>query len=549
MHWGPGNRCEKILIIQMCRMGDVVQSLPLLKRLKQTKPTCETTLLCIRESIELLNGCPLVDRFVAVPYAYYKTLHAIRSPSPRLGFILSLPELCESYDLVVNLTHGYFSALICQAVASRKKSGRFYLGEDRVGVAGDWGKYLFCAVSSRANRMENLINLVDIHVGMAGLAHGAMDRWLDVKEGEAARAEEILKSSGWKQTGKLAALQLGANELHRAWPVGNFAALGSYLAGRLGAEVVLLGSPGEKRLGEDFLGQTSAEIVNLIGKTRVADLPSILQRCDLLISNDTGTSHIAAAVGTRVLGLYFSTAYFAETGPFGSGHLVLQVQTECSPCQNQRCEQTWCRDYLDVEAVKTAAERMLYGKKGALPDYPNLGAYESRFLSNGTMIYAPITSRVPEGYETAFINGMFWQRALGLVPDKEFEDEMLEKLAPSPSFRAKVEALGRRYALLARLYRDGLKVLSDAARFDQRPPTQCDTVLEALAGINAHIFSAAESTIMGTFHDYEIMDMDWTNDVEAGRKLIEKYAKLRRMAEGFSGLFSQWHCLDGGPRG
>jgi ADP-heptose:LPS heptosyltransferase len=528
-------------------MGDVVQSLPLLKRLKQNKPACQTTLLCIRESIELLHGCPWVDRFVSVPYAYYKTLHALKSPSPRLSFILGLPELCESYDLVVNLTHGYFSALICQAVVGRKKSGRYYLGEDRVGVAGDWGKYLFSAVSNRANRIENLINLVDIHIGMAGLPHGVMDKWLNVGEAEAGRAEEILQSSGWKRTGKLVALQLGANQLHRAWPVGNFAALGSYLAGELGTEVVLLGSPGERGLGQDFLGQTNAAVVNLIGKTRVADLPSILQRCDLLISNDTGTSHIAAGVGTRVLGLYFSTAYFAETGPFGSGHVVLQVQTECSPCQTQSCENTWCRDHLDVKAVKTVAERMLHGKKRELCDYPNLSAYESRFLSNGTMIYAPITLSVREGYETGLINAMFWQRALGLAPDKEFEEEMLAKLCPSASFRAKVQALGKRYALLAGLYREGLRVLSDALR-SYSAPTQCQPVMEALSKINAQIFSTAESTIMRTFHDYELMDMDWTNDVEAGRKLIEKYAKLHRMAESFSGLLSPGVCVENGPR-
>lgn len=164
------NGYEKIFILQMCRMGDVVQSLPLLKRLKEEKSPCEITLLCIREAIELIYDSPLIDRFVSVPYAYYKTIHGLKSPSPKLNFLLNLPELRESYDLVINLTHGYSSALICQAIRGKKKSGRIYMAEDRVSVAGDWGKYLFCAVTGRTNRIENLINLVDIHIGM-GRSH------------------------------------------------------------------------------------------------------------------------------------------------------------------------------------------------------------------------------------------------------------------------------------------------------------------------------------------------------------------------------------------
>ncbi|MDR3557887.1 MAG: glycosyltransferase family 9 protein [Syntrophobacteraceae bacterium] len=531
------NRYEKILIIQMCRMGDVVQSLPLLKRLKEAN-RCEVTLLCIRESIELIRDLPLVDRFVAVPYAYYKTIHGLKSPSPKLNFLLSLPELRESYDLVVNLTHGYSSALICRAVRGKKKSGRVFMAEDRVSVLGDWGKYLFCAVTNRTNRTENLINLVDIHIGMGGLPHAAMDSWLAVGASEEKGAEPLLVSHGWKRGGKLIALQLGANQLHRAWPVSGFVSLGEHLRRRAGVELVLLGSPGEAGLGQDFLFQSGVPAINLIGKTRIADLPALLKKCDLLISNDTGTTHIAAAVGTRVLGLYFSTAYFAETAPFGAGHVVLQVETPCSPCRNDRCEKTWCRDCLDVEAVKAAAEMMLFGAKEPVPDFPNLSIYRSRFLSNGTLIYAPVGETISERYQTGFIHRTLWESALGLDLDQEFSGEIGAKLLPLAPFRSKLEALRSKYALLASRYRDGLGVLHEAALAGQAgllPEQGGSAVMETLRGIDAEIVSPGES-IMRTFHDYEMMDGDWTNPLEAGRRLSVKYAKLYGMANGFSRL-------------
>jgi ADP-heptose:LPS heptosyltransferase len=532
------NQYQKILIIQMCRMGDVVQSLPLLKRLKEEMVRCEVTLLCIRESIELIRDLPLVDRFVAVPYAYYKTIHGLKSPSPKLNFLLGLPELRESYDLVVNLTHGYSSALICRAVRGKKKSGRVFLAENRVSVLGDWGKYLFCAVANRTNRTENLINLVDIHIGMGGLPHAAMDSWLAVGASEEKNAETLLVSCGWKRGGKLIALQLGANQLHRAWPVSGFVALGEHLRRHAGVELVLLGSPGETGLGQDFLLQSGTPAINLIGKTRIADLPALLKKCDLLISNDTGTTHIAAAVGTRVLGLYFSTAYFAETAPFGGGHVVLQVETPCSPCQKDRCEKTWCRDYLDVEAVKAAAEMMLFGAKKPVPDFPNLSVYRSRFLSNGTLIYAPVTDTVSERYQTGFIHRTLWESALGLDLDEEFAGRMGAKLLPLESFGSKIEALRSKYAFLSSRYRAGLGVLHEAALAGQAgllPEQGGSSVMETLRGIDAEIVSSGES-ILRTFHDYEMMDGDWTNPLEAGRRLSGKYAKLHGMAQGFSRL-------------
>ena len=79
------------------------------------------------------------------------------------------------------------------------------------------------------------------------------------------------------------------------------------------------------------------------------------------------------------------------------------------------CEEIWCRDYLVVEAVEGAAEMMLLGRRGdrSLPKLPNLSIYESRFLANGTLIYAPATSTISEGYLTGFINRILWGERVG----------------------------------------------------------------------------------------------------------------------------------------
>lgn len=521
------NERAKFFIIQMGRMGDIVQSLPLLKRLREEKSPCEITLLCIREPVELIRGSAPVDRLVSIPYAYYKKLSSRENPSSGLDFLLDIPELRESYDLVINLTHDFLAAYICNSIRSKKKSGLVHNREGLVSMHGDWGKYLFSVATNGINRAENLINLVDIHIGMGGLTHEAMDNWLNTGEGEAGRSDKLLIENGWKRHGQLIAFQMGANQPHRTWPVSSFVALWAALMRHPGVEAVLLGGPGETGLAEEFQRQANRPAINLIGKTRITDLPSIIKKCDLVVSNDTGTAHIAAAVGTRVLGLYFSTAFFGETAPFGVGHAVLQVETQCTPCLKDRCQDTWCRDYLDVGAARETADMMLFGRKGPLPDFPHLSIYQSRFLSNGTLIYAPVTATVSERYQAAFINRILWESSLGLKHDKTFISEFWPKLIPLETFRSKIEAYRREYAHLSCLYHEYLRTLHEAALTGRS--------VGDMRGFDTDV-AAMGNLLMHTFHRFEMMGMEWANPFEANRGLIEKYAKLYSLVNSSMGL-------------
>ncbi len=507
---------EKILIVQLCRMGDLVQTLPLLKRLKEEVPTREITLLCIRESMSLIQDAPLVDRFVSIPFSFFKEIRD-QSDSLKLPLLLNTPELRESYDLVINLTHDAPSGVISANVRSPKKSGRISSSSpNAISVAGDWGKYLFSSVDAR---IENLFNLVDIHIGMGGAAHGAMTRWLDVKEDAARGAVQLLCAHGWKGGGRLLALQLGANQPHRAWPLARFAALARRLIRHPGVEIVLLGAPPERDLGEEFARRAGIPAIDLIGNTGLADLPAVLVNCDLLISNDTGTAHIAAAVGTKVLGLYFSTAYFGETAPFGAGHMAVQVELPCCPClPEDRCETVPCKDSLLVEAVEKAAETMLFDRGDPVPDFPDLGVYRSRFLSNGTMIYAPASATIPERFQTGFLNRMFWETALGLDHDPAFIREFWPRMEHLAACGAKVEAYRREFAYLDGRYREALKLLHNA-----RSPIRSS--LEEIESAIARM----EKSLMHNFHNYEMMGAADPADpnlrLEDGGK-IRKYSKL-----------------------
>ena len=317
-----GFSMEKILVIQLSRMGDLVQTLPLLKRLKQEKADCEISLMCVREFSKVIGNSRLTDRLIHLPLGDVK--EALK-PDDQVNLscidsILEIPELKEEYDFVINLTHTSGSGHICERVNAKKKAGRINANKGEVRLSGDWAKYLF---ASSQNRTQNLFNLVDVYVGMGGVPHRPVWDYIKVATYDHDKAYGLLKTNGYEEKGRLIAFQMGANKLHRTWPAENFALLGGQLAQHDDVEIVLLGSEKERETGEQFLRVAGFPVIDLIGKTGLADLPAIIKQCDLLVSNDTGPIHIAAAVKTRVLRLYFSTACFSETAPYGEGNVII----------------------------------------------------------------------------------------------------------------------------------------------------------------------------------------------------------------------------------
>jgi len=530
---------EKILVIQLSRMGDLVQTLPLLKRLKQEKPGCEISLMCVREFSEVIRNSRLADRLI---HLQLEDVIEVLKPDDqvnlsRIDHILEIPELREEYDFVINLTHTSGSGHICERIAAKKKAGRINANKGEIRLSGDWAKYLF---ASSQNRTENLFNLVDMYVGMGGIPQKPVENYLKVARHDHDKAYRLLRTNGYEEKNRLIAFQMGANKPHRAWPADNFALLADRLMKRADVEIVLLGSEKEKDIGDRFQRQAGFPVIDLIGKTGLADLPAIIKECDLLISNDTGPIHIAAAVRTKVLGLYFSTAYFSETAPYGEGNVIIQAELPCSPChEREMCKEMECKDCLTIEAVSRVAEIILDGKNDLRFDFPNLSVYQSKFLSNGSLVYAPISSTISEQYQTGFVNRVMWEAAFGLAHDRSFIDEYLPGMRALDGFNAKVEGYRKGLNCLVTEYSQGIKAAGKIIKeFVKRPISQARilSIADKLGKIEANI-SKLEGLpgMMKDFHNIEIMDIDFAQYPELARQLKDKYSKLWGIVKLFIG--------------
>jgi lipopolysaccharide heptosyltransferase II len=143
----------------------------------------------------------------------------------------------------------------------------------------------------------------------------------------------------------------------KRWPY--FGGAARILAEKYQLNWLIFGTAGERELAENVAQQIGSNATNLAGKTSLADLVRELQRCQVLLTNDTGTMHLAAHLGVPTVAIFGSTEP-ALTGPIGQGHLVIRHQVECSPCFLRTCPIDFrCMERVKAADVVAAVEKML----------------------------------------------------------------------------------------------------------------------------------------------------------------------------------------------
>jgi lipopolysaccharide heptosyltransferase II len=142
----------------------------------------------------------------------------------------------------------------------------------------------------------------------------------------------------------------------KRWPLDRYAAVANAVSSaRPEVDWHLFGAPGEAAMGEELAAQVTGSCENLVGKTTLAELITHLKECDLLLTNDTGTMHLAAALGVPTVSIFGSTEP-SLTGPLGNHHRVLRHHVPCSPCFKRECPfgHYDCMTGLSVQTVTEA---------------------------------------------------------------------------------------------------------------------------------------------------------------------------------------------------
>lgn len=321
-----GNSKKKILLIRTSSLGDLVHSIPSIHAIKKSFD-CEISFLTNREYGEFVRCFNDVDRVLTFNRKQFTR-----------GLIEIFYELRkERYDLVIDLQGLLKSAIIASFARSPRKIGPSYHREF---------SHLF----------------YDEIFGVKDMNRHAVERTFDVIKhlGIDFEKKEFpinLPPHGFEipNEGKNIAIIGDARWKSKLWPYDYFGRLSSMLI-KEGFNVYLLGSSDDWKKGiQKFVDERT---INLIGKTTIVELCSILKDMNLVISNDSGPMHIAAALGVNVIALMGPTDP-RRTGPFGDGHRVFSGRASCAPCFRKDCEDNICMKKITPEEIFKAAKEML----------------------------------------------------------------------------------------------------------------------------------------------------------------------------------------------
>jgi lipopolysaccharide heptosyltransferase II len=140
----------------------------------------------------------------------------------------------------------------------------------------------------------------------------------------------------------------------KRWLPERFAEVAAKISAQSSAQWILFGTKNDVAIGDQIAAAIGDHCVNRIGQTTLDELIDELRRCRLLLTNDTGTMHLAALLGIPVVAIFGSTEP-RLTGPLGNGHIILRHHVECSPCFLRECPIDFrCMKAVSAEEVVDA---------------------------------------------------------------------------------------------------------------------------------------------------------------------------------------------------
>jgi predicted lipopolysaccharide heptosyltransferase III len=331
---------RNILAIKLRYLGDVLLATPTLQALKAAFPAARLTVLVNRGTDDILRANSDVDEIIALD----------RGSIVQQGrFVWEIRR--RRFDTVVDLTDGDRAAFLTWTSGAGVRIG--FNAEDR------WtGRCYTTVVRGKpgAHRIDR-----DLAV-LAPLGVAAGERlprlWLTAEDD--ARAQRLVEQLDIPRDRPWVVIQPGARYWFKAWPVERFAELADRLNDTLGCQVLVGGSPQEESLTQSVVGLAKSRLLSIAGRSDVRTLAALLKRSALFVGNDTGAMHIAAAVGTPVVGL-FGPSNPAEWGPRGSRADVIYKGLDCRICFHPTCRrgEENCMKLIGVQEVFEAAARLV----------------------------------------------------------------------------------------------------------------------------------------------------------------------------------------------
>jgi ADP-heptose:LPS heptosyltransferase len=331
---------KNIIVFRTCLLGDFIFSLPAVNQLKQNFPDAKIYYITTYASSGVVKFATYVNKNELLPWFEFikpslvKDVISLQSLSLRC--IRETRSIITDInpDLVILLPHpgdpllGIFKKILLfkmlginRNVFGWKVKGDYSFLRKQQNDLGLFGHKIFGPLRA-VSELSNFYLIKKTEIKFP----------ININENKIIWANEYIKNHAKPNILNIG-LAVGSVQKHKQWPIQNFVKLAEQLDQKYDITFFIFGTRNDEGLYHHF--ETSIfknKLVNLIGKTEISQLAALLQRMDVLVTNDGGTAHLGAAVNCKVLSIISGIEYPNSIEPWGNFDYVVRHEVPCSPC-------------------------------------------------------------------------------------------------------------------------------------------------------------------------------------------------------------------------
>lgn len=339
---------EKILVVRTDRIGDVILSTPVLEAIKLSCPKSHLTMMISPYTKDIVKNNPHLDDVIIDDH---KNIHKGVG-----GFFRLIKKIRgEKFDIGILLRPTFRLAIL------------LYLSEIKYRIGTGYRSYqIFFNRKIYQHRKRNLKHESDYNMDMLkplGIKsqrcepYGSSQRILPrvfLSESEENLADRMFENLKIKTDNIMVAIHPGSGNSSLNLPIKRFAQAADSLIEDMKAKVIITGAEREMGLANLMENRMRNKPINLVGKTNLRQLASLLKKIDILISNSTGPMHLSAALGTPTVAIFspiFATGPI-RWGPCGEDHeVILPPVPVCLKCNPKSCPYYDCMEKIKAEEI------------------------------------------------------------------------------------------------------------------------------------------------------------------------------------------------------